>query len=465
MPSTTAVTDMSAPNCHQSILRAMLRGFMTVAGLTLVAKALSFLKDATVANAFGITATLDAFVIAFGIHSTICALLGGGLPESFLPAYAELKARRPGARAERLGVQSVMLQLGMLLLVCVILWLFSGPLIGLMARGGLRQTRALAQQMLLELIPFLLCYGCSSVLNSWLRAGKRFMLASSAPLIIPLTMILGLFIQGKEATVHTLVWTTNLGAALHFLTLAFGIARSLPLKRRGWLVSCLRHWETTVWRIVANSGPYILASAILGSGVLIDQTMAGWLKPGSVSLLSYTEKISGMILALTAIAATETLFPFYADAVAKRDWPALRKQLLHTIGVVLLLAVPAVVLLLWQAPMIVKLMFQRGAFMAEDTLEVAHVLRFSALQIPFYIIGILLSKVVVSLQSRWFSLSLALVAMTINICLNWMFMQHMGVAGIALSTAVVNLCCAVALVTYVTRRLKVEETTTREMQS
>ena len=74
-----------------SLLRAMLHGFVTVAGLTLMAKAVSFLKDADVVRRFGISDDLDAFALAFGVHTFASGMLGGGIPNAFLPAYAVLQ--------------------------------------------------------------------------------------------------------------------------------------------------------------------------------------------------------------------------------------------------------------------------------------------------------------------------------------------------------------------------------------
>jgi putative peptidoglycan lipid II flippase len=453
-----SVSTASPSECpKKGLLVKMLRAFMTVAALTLLAKLVSFLKDREVASSFGISAELDAFVIAFGVHTVVVALLTSGLPEAFLPAYAELLARKPAFRAQRFAIQSALAHLGCLLLLSAVLWLARGPIIAFMASGATADTRADAENSLEHLLPFLLCFGMASLLGAWLRAGKNFALAAAAPMLVPVSILSTLMLAGQQVHVSTLVWSTDIGALLYFLTMAGGVMRYLPLRRKGWWRSCVQQWEPTLTPMLRSVPPYIMAAAVLGSTVLIDQAMAGWLGTGSVSLLSFAEKITSMILALTAVAATETLFPFYADAVAQKDWPALKRQLLQTIGIVITLAIPFVSLLIWQAPLVVKLMFQRGAFTTEHTTAVAEVLRYSALQIPFYIAGILLSKVVVSLQSRWFSLGMATAAMLLNAGMNYILMQTMGVAGIALATAVVNLFCAITLGIYVARRIRAAE--------
>jgi putative peptidoglycan lipid II flippase len=108
------------------------------------------------------------------------------------------------------------------------------------------------------------------------------------------------------------------------------------------------------------------------------------------------------------------------------------------VGAIVGLTLPLAFLLDLFAPTIVGLLFERGAFHHEDTLRVAHVLRFGALQIPFYILGIVTARVIVSMQASRFMLIFSFAALFGNAGLNWLLMQNMGVAGIALSTALVH---------------------------
>jgi putative peptidoglycan lipid II flippase len=126
----------------------------------------------------------------------------------------------------------------------------------------------------------------------------------------------------------------------------------------------------------------------------------------------------------------------------------------HTIVTVLTIAAPLVIIMIWQAPLIVKLLFERGEFHAADTAQVAHVLRYAALQIPFYITSLLMSRVVVSLQANSFTLVVTSIALINNIVFNRLLMVRYGAAGIALSTAVVYLMSCVVMFLFLDRRLR-----------
>lgn len=439
-----------------SLLRAMVQGFMTVAALTLLAKAASFFKDAAVAHRYGISDALDAFSLAFGVHSFASALIGSGLPAAFLPAYSQLKHRRGDLRADRLAVQASVIHLISLLALAGVISACGAQIVDLLGHGFPAEKQKLALNLMNGLTPFLLCFGMSMQLATWLRSNKLFAVATAAPLLIPVAILGAMMLTHHESSIEVLVWSTNSGAALHLLVLALVIRRRLPGTWKWWN-GCFRWFEPANRTVLRGALPFIISSLVLGGAPMIDQAMAAQLASGSVTVLGFSDKVCGIILALTASAAGEALFPFFADAVAKREWRGLRRQLISTTGAILACAVPMVALLCWQAPLVVRLLFERGEFTAEDTTRVAEVLRYAALQIPFYITSLIMSRVVVSLQANWFTLATATISLVSNVIFNLLFMRSLGVAGIALSTAVVYLISCIILFVYLFRKIAQQE--------
>ena len=433
-----------------SVLRAMIHGFFTVAGLTLLSKAVSFFKDADVVRRFGISDGLDAFAFAFGVHTFTASMLGGGIPGAFLPAYAVLEHQHGPKRAERLAVQTSISHALSLLFAGLVIFMLAPQIVVALAHGFPFAKQQLAVDLIRSLTPFMFSFGLSLHLAMWLRANKLFAIAAASPVIIPATILISLAIHGSPVSVSTLVYGTNIGSVLQILVLGIALYRRLP-SEPGWLMGCCREIEPDNRQVVLTALPFIVSSLVLGGAPIIDQSMAAQLESGSVTVLSYADKVCGIILALTASAAAEALFPFFSDVVARRNWRALKRQILHTIGVILAVAVPLVAILFWQAPLVVRLLFERDRFGAEDTLRVAAVLRCASLQIPFYIASLLMSRVVVALKANWFSLATACFSLTANFVFNLIFMRYYGVAGIALSTAMVYALSTLLLYVYLVR--------------
>jgi putative peptidoglycan lipid II flippase len=421
----------------------MVSGFLAVALLTLVGKIVAFAKDALVANKLGTASELDAFMLVFGFFTFVGSVLGGGIPESFVPAYAELRERRGLRRAYRLGIQCAASHFAALLICGLLLALAAPWVIAWTTKGFDPAKQALAVSLLRGLLPFLLCFGLSQHLSAWLRAGKTFLLTASAPMLIPLGIVIALLLAGDQVNAWTLVSGTVWGSVAHLAVLLLAIVRRLPRTRSWWRCS-LRHWEPGLRVVLRNAVPFLIGGVAFGSAVVVDQTMAAWLSAGSVAVLGYSDKVCAIVLAVTAGPASDVLFPHFAELVAQRDWNGLRRRLFTSAGVIVSAALPMTLVLSFLAPWIVSTLFERGAFGPQDTQRVAEVLRYAAFQIPFYVLGTVAARVAISLQASRYMLTIAFSALVLNASLNWLLMRPLGAAGIALSTTIVHCICAFA---------------------
>ena len=421
----------------------MVSGFLLVALLTMVGKIVAFAKDALVANKLGTASELDAFMLVFGFYTFIGSVLGGGIPESFVPAYAELRERRGLRRAYRLGIQSVASHFAALLICGGLLALAAPSVVAWTTKGFDPAKQALAVSLLRGLLPFLLCFGVAQHLGAWLRAGKTFLLAASAPMLVPLGIVIALLLAGNQVNAWTLVSGTVWGAVAHLSVLLVAIIRRLP-RRLSWWRCSLRHREPGLRMVLRNAVPFLIGGVAFGSAVVVDQTMAAWLTAGSVAVLGYSDKVCAIVLAVTAGPASDVLFPHFAELVARRDWNGLRKRLFASAGIIVSASLPMTLAMCFLAPWIVRILFERGAFGPQDTQRVAEVLRYAAFQIPFYILGTVAARIVISLQASRHMLTIAFSALFLNASLNWLFMRHLGAAGIALSTTIVHCICAFA---------------------
>jgi putative peptidoglycan lipid II flippase len=102
---------------------------------------------------------------------------------------------------------------------------------------------------------------------------------------------------------------------------------------------------------------------------------------------------------------------------------------------------------------IVRLLFERGQFLASDTRAVARVQALYALQIPFYVLGILGVQLLHAVSANRVLMWVSIGNFFTNIIGNFVFMRVWGVAGIAFATSMVYLISMIVLLTAVWRRL------------
>jgi putative peptidoglycan lipid II flippase len=181
----------------------------------------------------------------------------------------------------------------------------------------------------------------------------------------------------------------------------------------------------------------VTAAFLMSGTTIVDKAMAAMLESGSVSTLNYANKVVAMVLSVGSLALGTAVFPHFSRMVASKEWAAVR----HTFGVytrlILLVSVPATAVLFVLSEQIIGLLFERGAFSADDTRLVGQAQAFYLLQVPFYVLGIMGVRLLSATSRNQTLMKISFVNLITNIVANYLFMLHFGVVGIAMSTAVV----------------------------
>ena len=132
----------------------------------------------------------------------------------------------------------------------------------------------------------------------------------------------------------------------------------------------------------------------------------------------------------------------------------MRHTLRTYVRLILLTTVPLTLLCIYLSEWLVQVIFERGAFTMADTQVVSQVQAFLLLQIPLYLVGILIVRLVSALKANWVLMWGCVINFVVNVVLNYVLMQWLQVAGIALSTSLVYLVSVIYLSIMLERVLK-----------
>lgn len=410
--------------------RRILGAAATVAILSLVVRAASLVKDLAVAYRFGTGDALDAFLIAVLLPSFAINVVASSLNAAFVPIFIELREREGAASADRLFRSVLALSLGILVLVSVALALSFSSALPHLASNFSPAKLTLTRELFWWLLPMVLLSGMTTVWTGVLNAGERFALGAAAPVAVPAIAAIALLVSGGRFGIEALAGGTVIGYAVAAWAVAAAASRA------GW--STTPRWNGLtpgVRRVLGQYGP-VLAGACLMSGTgLVDQAMASALPPGSVSALSYGNKTVALLTGLVAMALGTAVLPHFSRLVARSEWGAVRHTLRTWVRLIAVVTIPLTVLMIAGSTAIVRFAFERGAFSSHDTQIVALVQAMYVIQIPFYAAGILFVRMLTSMQRNRTLFWGAGISLPLDIALNYVFMQRMGVAGIALSTS------------------------------
>jgi putative peptidoglycan lipid II flippase len=183
------------------------------------------------------------------------------------------------------------------------------------------------------------------------------------------------------------------------------------------------------WHSVLGNSTAQLAS-------FIDTWLASFLVSGSISYLYYSNRIFQLPLALFAIALSISLFPKIAKQVNKKEVESANKTLKDGFWVLAFLLLPSTVGGYMLAPEIVKILFERGAFLKEDSLQTAKVLQMYLIGLAPFGLSRLFSLWLYSMGLQAKAAKISAISLILNIILSILLISPYGASGLALASSI-----------------------------
>ena len=364
------------------------RSFATVGGLTLLSRVLGFMRDILIAATLGSGWVADAFVVAFRFPNLFRRLFGeGAFNSAFVPIFAK-KIEGEGKEAARTFAEEAMAGLLFILLILTIVAEIGMPffMYGL-APGFDAQPEKFDLAVLLTRItmPYLLCMSLVALMSGALNSVGKFAESSSVSIVLNGAMMAATLISlylgykaGPEAGIIQ-AWGVFVAGLLQLWLLMWGMKRnglSLRLRRPRWTPDLRRLWQLGV--------PGIISGGVTQLNIAIGTVIAS-MQPGAVSHLYYADRIYELPLAIVGIAVGVVLLPAISRSLRSGDHEAVTDSQNRSLEFAMMLTIPAAVAIAIMPEEIVRVLFQRGAFNAQDTAVTAAVLQLFAIGLPAFV--------------------------------------------------------------------------------
>jgi putative peptidoglycan lipid II flippase len=293
-----------------------------------------------------------------------------------VPVLAASKARHGEAETKLLIDKVATLLTWALLLTCFV-GVAAAPLLVWAMASGLKQepqgysSAVFMTRWMFPYIGFMSLVALSSgVLNTW----RRFAVPAATPVLLNVAMIAAAW-QGAPwfasrgiEPIYAMAVGVMVGGALQLavqvpallrLGLLPKISLNLALAREAWA-------DPATKNIAKLMLPALLGVSVAQISLLINTQIASYLTPGSVSWLTYADRLMEFPTALLGVAIGVVLTPQLAAAKAANDPEKYSAMLDWGLRIVVLLAVPCGVALLTFAQPLVATLYHYGAFSARD---------------------------------------------------------------------------------------------------
>ena len=401
---------------------------------------------------FGASAMTDAFNVAFRIPNLFRRLFAeGAFSQAFVPVLAASKAQN-GDAATKMVIDKVATVLAWALVVTCLVGVAVAPfMVWAMASGLQKDPRGYdaAVWMTRFMFPYIGFMSMVALSSGVLNTYKRFAVPAATPVLLNISTIAAAwwlapwFSQLAIEPIFAMAVGVMVGGVLQ-------LGLQIPaLHRLGLLPRIGLSWRAirNAWADPATKNiTHLMAPALLGVSVaqislLINTQIASHLATGSVSWLSYADRLMEFPTAMLGVALGVVLMPQLAAANASghsKDYSALLDWGLR---IVVLLAVPCAVALLLFAQPLVAVLFHYKAFTAFDVAQTALALQGWGVGL----VGIIAIKVLApgyyARQDIKTPVRIAIAVLVITQLLNWALVPLFKHAALSLSIglgAVIN---------------------------
>jgi putative peptidoglycan lipid II flippase len=414
--------------------------------LIFVSRILGFVRLRAASEVFGRTWHTDAFNAAFVIPDLMYYLLvGGALSSAFIPVFTSYLAK--GEEEEGWNLASSFLNLTFLALVAfsILGMVFSPQLAPFVAYSFTGEQRELLIYLMRIMFPAVFFTALSGLAVGVLNSYQRFIIPVMGPILYNIGIILGAYLLGPRIGIVGMAIGTVFGAIANF-TLQL-------IQLRKWRSSYqlkidLHH--PGMRRIFSLMGPTVISLSVAQLNLIISQNLASGLAKGTITALGLANRLMQFPLGVFAMGISQVIFPTMTRQAAVGDWSALRHTFSRGLRSIFFITIPSAVGLLALGEPIIRLLFQAGAFGAEDTAATAYALLFYAPGLVA-LSGIqLLTRIYYSLQDTRTPVKVGIQGVVINTILSLGFLTftNLEAGGLALAYSITNI---VNMISYILR--------------
>lgn len=351
------------------------RGAFVVGAGILVSRLAGLLRNTAFAYWFGVSAVTDAYNAAFKIPNAVRNLLGeGAVSASFVPVYSGMLARGEIREARALANAILGLLFAAVSMLTLVGIAVAPGLTTLLAPGFSGETRELTTRLTRILFPMtgvmVLSGWCLGVQN----AHRRFFWSYASAAMWSLAQIGLLMVGGPRATDTAqlavwLAWATLGGAVLQ-------VGAQLPQ-----VLALVRPLRPTVDRAAAgvmttlrNVVPVVAALGAVQVSSFIDLQVASYLPEGATSNIANANVIALLPVSLFGVSVAAASLPEFSRDSGTLALDALRERLRSGWQRILFYIVPSALVFVALGDYVVGMLYRGGRFTATDQHDVHMVL-------------------------------------------------------------------------------------------
>ncbi len=370
-------------------------------GATVIAKLLGMLRGVLQANAYGTTEAANAFTAASKLPLTFFDLfLAAAVMGCFIPIYNSFKENGDGSVLSKEADEFACVFLNFIILLCGVLAVvgivFAEPFIRLITNGLPEATVNLAVTLTRIMFPLVIFTGAAYTLVGVLQSKGSFI----APALISAVSNAGVVLYLAFLNAPLGKWGIYGLAAAYLLSwLIQLLTLVVPLYRKGFRYRVKFDLKNpALVRAIKMAPPIMIGSWLIPGGTLLGQYFAASVASegiitGATTVFDYASNIYIIIAGTLSYSICNCTFPkisrLSAGEKSEEFAEAVRSGLISALYIVVPFMAAALVL----SGEGTAVIYMRGEFTSQDTVNTARALRFILPAMPMFCVTELFSRV------------------------------------------------------------------------
>lgn len=407
----------------------------TVMFFTLIGNILLVARDVVLARWFGLGNELDAFFIAMTIPMFLVSVISIPVGTVVIPplmGFFQKGSKVDSQKFISLCSTAVFWVMSFFTLLLYVTGKIYIPVIGW---GFSPEKIALSHRILMMILPILFFSGFVILGNSILNARHRFTLPALAQAIVPIVAIVALMVAAKYIGIYAMAVGMVAGQIANLLIIGYYV------NKEGYSFSPRVFYEYAGSLLVRLRGsiseyiPLVLAALFVSLALPVNNMMAASLAPGSVSAFNLGFKFILFFTGLIGTGISTVMLPHFSQYFAGNHLSEARHELSFFVIITMLISIVLTIFISLLSPLIVGCILYGGLFSITDTTTVTKILEYGLLQMPFFCIGMIMTKYANARRKNTIIMLSSISGLIVNVILNFIFMRTMGIPGIALATS------------------------------
>ncbi|MFC1566305.1 murein biosynthesis integral membrane protein MurJ [bacterium] len=417
--------------------------------IAMFSKFLGLSREILIAYNYGTNADYDVYVFSTTIALNLAHfLLGGAFAAAFIPIYSELISVQKEHERKQFAWQIINITFIIAGLMILFGILFSRQLVGALAPGLNVVSHDKAILMNYMVLPTILIISMISISKSVLNTHEKFFLPGLHQTLLNLSLIICMVLFSEKFGIFALSLGFLLGGII-----PLAIQFPQTLKKIGSINFKINLKNEYFQKFLKIFLPMLIVMFFIELTYIVDNMIGSYLGEGNISALGYSMRLMDLAKSIIAVSVVTVVFPRLSKKSFEGDWKNFGDALKKGLNVIFIATLPIMLVFLFFPQYVVSIIFERGSFDVASTAITSQALRYYSFAAFFISINYILTHALFSLKKIKHMIYISSISLIINILLNIILSNYMGVAGITLATSIAYFLMFVLLL----RSLRVRE--------